>query len=560
MLRPLLFLFLASLAARASEAIPLPGGPVGNRVSQPHVTAELIPETANVRPGQPFLVALHLHMDPDWHTYWINPGDAGLATTIKWTLPPGFTAGPIQWPAPERHPMGPLTTYGYGGDAYLLTTITPPAPVKFPLEIRAQANWLVCQEECIPGKADLALKLGAPGPDSPDREKFFAEARARLPVPNTRWDVQAAYGPGGGTVDQQHEALWIYFSAKPPMDTRPLGKVYFFPEQPNVLAADESDNGMPEPDQELRGFELPLTLQQNGEKTRPARRRARFRPAPAGEFHRDLPPAVFHPLKRSVPEYRSRWEEPGRGRFGDTGASQEAGSGEISAKQIRRQPCSAAGRKTVAPRRPRRGVSRRADPEPDAVRAAGAFAEGLFPHAPRGRRSAPGVAAGRGLHRGRGGLLLGPGGAAHRPARGREPSRLGLPDAVARLRARADLSFLPARAESVRDLRTGDVAGRARRQGCAPGGTRADFLLPQRRAGHAGGDPLHRAVHGLVDRLRGRTAAPGGAAGLHRARARHGRALPAPDPLSGRAPLRPETGGPGWRPSASSWASCSWRR
>ncbi len=144
MIRTLFLLLVAgTFLARASDPITAPVAGASATVKQPHVTAELIPEKTLVTSGQPFGIILHLHSDPDWHTYWINPGDAGLATTIKWTLPPGFTAGPIQWPTPEKHSMGPLMTYGYAGDVYLLTTITPPKgdlPQHF--DLKAKATWL----------------------------------------------------------------------------------------------------------------------------------------------------------------------------------------------------------------------------------------------------------------------------------------------------------------------------------------------------------------------------------------------------------------------------------
>ena len=139
-----------------------------------------------------------MHTDEGWHTYWINPGDAGLATTITWTLPPGFSAGPIRWPTPEKHAMGPLMTYGYDGDAYLLVTITPPKgdlPRHF--DLKAKAEWLVCKEECIPGHADLTLPLdsGLLNLRLPvENKEFFDQARERLPVENKFWDILAAYG------------------------------------------------------------------------------------------------------------------------------------------------------------------------------------------------------------------------------------------------------------------------------------------------------------------------------------------------------------------------------
>jgi thiol:disulfide interchange protein/DsbC/DsbD-like thiol-disulfide interchange protein len=264
----LIFLFgllAASIAAaRASDALPELTGGRSATATQPHVTAELITESTTLQIGKPFQVALHLHMDPNWHTYWINPGDAGLATTIKWALPPGIqSAGPIQWPTPEKHAMGPLTTYGYGGDVYLLTTITPiPALAgQLPrhLEIKARADWLVCQEECIPGKADLTLTLDfnpakPPAPD-PARAAFFQAARARLPVPNTRWDVKANFEDVG-----LGHALVINLEDRG--TPAPLGHLYFFPEQGNALSVKQTGQAF----SPNKITNLILDLQQNGDK------------------------------------------------------------------------------------------------------------------------------------------------------------------------------------------------------------------------------------------------------------------------------------------------------
>jgi len=266
----LAFLIAGGLAARASDPISAPMGGASASVTQPHVTAELIPETTSVQAGQPFDVALHLHSDTGWHTYWINPGDAGLATRITWTLPPGFTAGPIQWPTPEKHNMGPLVTYGYEGDVYLLTTITPPKsdlPQHF--DVKAKATWLVCQEECIPGKAELTLPLdsGLLNLRLPiDNKDFFAEARERLPVENTLWDVSGDYtvtGEKSGMASSGHSVFEMGFESKTANSATNLSNVYFFPEQANVFSSKNPDfhDAKPNP----QGFLLILDLIQNGE-------------------------------------------------------------------------------------------------------------------------------------------------------------------------------------------------------------------------------------------------------------------------------------------------------
>src|ERR1700756_4328189 len=92
-----------------------------------HVEAELVTEKLSAQPGKPFVVGLKLRMEPQWHTYWKNPGDSGLPTKIEWTLPAGWTAGAIQWPYPQRLPVGPLMNYGYEDEVVLLTELAVPA-------------------------------------------------------------------------------------------------------------------------------------------------------------------------------------------------------------------------------------------------------------------------------------------------------------------------------------------------------------------------------------------------------------------------------------------------
>ena len=58
----------------------------------PKVHARLVAEDASVPPGGTITVALEENIRDGWHTYWVNPGDAGAPTEIKWTLPQGWSA------------------------------------------------------------------------------------------------------------------------------------------------------------------------------------------------------------------------------------------------------------------------------------------------------------------------------------------------------------------------------------------------------------------------------------------------------------------------------------
>lgn len=162
----------------------------------PHSDAELVSEAAWIQPGEPFVVALRLQMDAGWHSYWQNPGDSGEPTAITWDLPEGVSSGAIQWPYPHRIDSGPLTSYGYSDEVFLLTEITPPASLQpgTSVTLDGHATWLICAEICLPAESELRLTLPvrseAPAPS--DWHDAIAAARAKLPADLPSWNVRAA--------------------------------------------------------------------------------------------------------------------------------------------------------------------------------------------------------------------------------------------------------------------------------------------------------------------------------------------------------------------------------
>lgn len=177
---PLFSLFLAvSLGSAQSEV-----------VRDKNVEVQLISSVTTIKPGEPFTVALKFTIDPTWHTYWINPGDAGKPTVLKLDLPAGFTASELQFPIPKKF----IVDYGFGarfgGFGYekeVLHTmvITPPADLAVGSEvvIKGLADWLMCDPNtCVPGKANLTLSLrtGAESVASPVAGTL-AELSTKLP-------------------------------------------------------------------------------------------------------------------------------------------------------------------------------------------------------------------------------------------------------------------------------------------------------------------------------------------------------------------------------------------
>ena len=210
-------------------------GPVAAQpVKTAHVTAELVAERSAVQPGQALRIGLRLQHIPHWHTYWRNPGDSGLPTTLRWTLPAGSQAGEIEWPAPKRLPIGPLVNYGYEGELLLPLVYTPPADARpgTTLTLHAQATWLVCKDVCIPENAALTLQLpvvaggdasDAVTPGATEHTALFEQARDAQATPLTGWAVEA---------QQAGRELLVTFSK--PLDAavpRPAVQLFPYPEQ-----------------------------------------------------------------------------------------------------------------------------------------------------------------------------------------------------------------------------------------------------------------------------------------------------------------------------------------
>ncbi len=172
---------LATAAAPPARATPEVSG--GD-----HVNVELIGEHTTLTPGQSQQLGLLLHHEPHWHTYWINPGDSGLPTTLAWTLPAGFRAADVTWPLPKRFDVGGLYNFGYEGEAVLPIALSVPADAKpgSTAHLSVDAKWLVCREECIPGRKTLTLDLPVIAPTDaakPDGRWTMQFAHARLAEP-----------------------------------------------------------------------------------------------------------------------------------------------------------------------------------------------------------------------------------------------------------------------------------------------------------------------------------------------------------------------------------------
>jgi thiol:disulfide interchange protein DsbD len=163
-----------------------PAGAVSDSADAPHVHVELKVLPQALAAGKPSQAGIFFKIEAGWHVYWQNAGDAGEPPHIRWTLPDGITAGPLEFPAPRRLPLGPLMDFGYEGEVLFPLTLNVAQSTKTgPAVLHAKVDWLVCSDRCIPGKAELEINrsvsdtASAPGPDA----GLFKEAASRLPKP-----------------------------------------------------------------------------------------------------------------------------------------------------------------------------------------------------------------------------------------------------------------------------------------------------------------------------------------------------------------------------------------
>ena len=225
MIRRLLALVLAATFIGGSLT-----GMESQEFSDP-VQVSLFAREDGVQAGRPFLVAIELKMEDHWHSYWKNPGDAGLPTEIEWTLPEGFTVGQVQWPCPKRFANDMGVGFGYENDTYVIAEIIPPKTIASDnVNLDVLVNWMACYDACVPGQSSASASL--PVIDS-------------TPFVTEQWSDHVAHSegmlprPGLDVKVVENDGHWILSFAG---DAHDIGDAYFFAEDGGIvdLEADQS--------------------------------------------------------------------------------------------------------------------------------------------------------------------------------------------------------------------------------------------------------------------------------------------------------------------------------
>ncbi|MEL6831114.1 MAG: protein-disulfide reductase DsbD domain-containing protein, partial [Pseudomonadota bacterium] len=178
-MRTLVITVLSWLAAGFAMAQPVDAG---------RAQVELISERSVAVPGETVWLGLSFELDPGWHIYWLNAGDAGIPPSMSWTDTSDLsadTAGAFSWPTPELLPIvdGEIMDYGYS-DAVVL-----PFPVQVPdtgaqrFDATGRTDYLICKDICIPESADLNLSFEIGEQQSPNlpHASLIADALSQVP-------------------------------------------------------------------------------------------------------------------------------------------------------------------------------------------------------------------------------------------------------------------------------------------------------------------------------------------------------------------------------------------
>lgn len=212
----------AALVALAAEVAAEPS---------PLVRARLVSDAASLE-GAELRLGVVLEMAPEWHVYWVNPGDAGLATEVELGLPEGWSAGSLQWPTPVGFPSpGGIQSYGYGDEVVLTAPVRLPVSVTAPATVRATVSWLACRDRCELGGAELELALPVAPEEAASARVVLDRWRALLPVDARSepppFSLRSVGGLGDG-LSRGTLSIWLGWPEDP-------GAVELYPAPPESL-------------------------------------------------------------------------------------------------------------------------------------------------------------------------------------------------------------------------------------------------------------------------------------------------------------------------------------
>ncbi|MCW1938821.1 protein-disulfide reductase DsbD family protein [Pseudomonas sp. MDMC_285] len=174
-------LLLAVIVASTAWAQNMPGR------DEILIASSLLAESPTPAAGKQTTLALFMEPQGDWHGYWKQPGDVGLAPRLTWHLPEGVSVGEPVYPVPDTLLIDGLMNHVYEHPYAVLVPlqIADDLPAGQPLPIRLDMQYLACRyDACVPERATLeALLTVGDGRHNPALSSVLANWRQALPKP-----------------------------------------------------------------------------------------------------------------------------------------------------------------------------------------------------------------------------------------------------------------------------------------------------------------------------------------------------------------------------------------
>ncbi len=167
---PILLSLLFSISAYADSS----------EATSSHLKLSLISEVQQYENNKSFKVGILVTPDPEWHIYWLNPGDSGSVPKFDWSSSFNAEVSEAEFPLPHKIPVGPLANFGYENETLISFNVQPVGDNDITLKV--DTEFLVCQEECIPANALLSINIPRSNGNAvlnPDYKDLFSKARAQ---------------------------------------------------------------------------------------------------------------------------------------------------------------------------------------------------------------------------------------------------------------------------------------------------------------------------------------------------------------------------------------------
>jgi thiol:disulfide interchange protein DsbD len=189
----------------------------------------------NILPGKGFTLGIRLKLEPQWHAYWKNPGDAGLPMTAQLIDANGYAAGDLRFPTPHKYAASDVVMYGYDSEVVFLLPVKAPAGVHTSPQFKIKLTWLSCKDVCLPGEAVLNFTADSvSAADRKENQKLLDRWTAKLPQPGNGFNLDKT----GTTVTEKDEKLSVFIKF---LEVTPGTITDFYPEVIDGFVTDYSD-------------------------------------------------------------------------------------------------------------------------------------------------------------------------------------------------------------------------------------------------------------------------------------------------------------------------------